>query len=306
MEKSLFTIILILVTIAVQATDAQPFPTELGAMQTAHTLGKGGYITSIGVTQYEKENISETKQDVIIGNFEELRILELLANVKLIPIRLTYGIGDHLDLILGGTLASGEAKKIVRDFYNTGDMHRDRRAYNQPVFETIIGMKYNIKPDVGDGLPTISVGGEFQTGFTIDHTIDKKFSDTSPADGASFLGVIPYMAITQPVMPDFHMHAVIGSHFFSNLNFFWQIGGELELNEKIWVLGNYSNRIITNGIEIKRPTGFGLRYNLSDQASLSVNFTTAPGIQFNLMLGGLSKRITIPKGPAEDDFDLPF
>ena len=306
MKKSLFTTILISIAIVIQAVDAQPFPTKLGAMQTANTLGKGGYITSIEVTQYKKENISETKQDVIIGNFEELRILELMANVKLVPIRLTYGIGDHLDLILGGTLASGETKKIVKDFYNTGDMHRDRRVYNQPVFETVIGLKYNIKPDVGDGLPTVSVGAEFQAGYTIDHTIDKKFSDTSPADGTPFLGVIPYMAITQQVMSDFHMHAVIGSHFFSDLNSFWQIGGEFQLNEKIWALGNYSNRIITNGIEIKRPTGFGLRYNLSDQASLSVNFTTAPGIQFNLMLGGLSKRITIPKAPTEDDFDLPF
>ena len=53
-------------------------------------------------------------------------------------------------------------------------------------------------------------------------------------------------------------------------------------------------------------TGFGLRYNLSDQASLSVNFTTAPGIQFNLMFGGLGKCITGPKTPVEDDFDLPF
>lgn len=305
MKKTLFTIILI-ATIVIQTVNAQPFPTQIGAMQTAHTLGKGGYITSIEVNQYKKENISETKQEVIIGNFEELHILELKANVKLVPIRLTYGVGDHLDLILGGTLASGKAQKIVKDFYNTGDMHRDQRAYNQPVFETIIGMKYNIKPDAGDGLPIISVGTEFQTGYTIDHTIDKKFSDTSPANGTSFLGIIPYMAITQKVMSDFHMHAIIGSHFFSSLNSFWQIGGEFQLNEKIWALGNYSNRIITNGIEIKRPTGFGLRYNLSDQAALSVNFTTAPGIQFNLMFGGLGKRTPTPKVPEEDDFDLPF
>ena len=306
MKKSLSTIVLITVAIAIQPVDAQPFPTKLGVMQTAHTLGKGGYITSIGIIQKKKENISETKQDIIIGNFEESHIVELKANVKLVPIRLTYGVGDHLDLILGGTLASGESKKIVKDFYNTGNMHRDQRVYNQPIFETVIGMKHNIKPDAGDGLPTISIGAEFQTGYTIDHTIDKKFSDTSPADGASFLGIIPYIAITQPMMSDFHMHAVIGSHFFSNLNSFWQLGGELELNEKIWVLGNYSNRIMTNGIETKRPTGFGLRYNLSDQASLSVNFTTAPGIQFNLMFGGLGKRITGPKTPVEDDFDLPF
>ena len=104
----------------------------------------------------------------------------------------------------------------------------------------------------------------------------------------------------------FQMHAIIGFHFFSSLNSFWQIGGEFQLNEKIWALGNYSNRIITNGIEIKRPTGFGLRYNLSGQAALSVNFTTAPGIQFNLMFGGLGKRTPTPKVPEEDDFDLPF
>ena len=115
MKKPLFTIILI-ATIVIQTVNAQPFPTQIGAMQTAHTLGKGGYTTSIEVNQYKKENISETTQEVIIGNFEELHILELKANVKLVPIRLTYGVGDHLDLILGGTLASGEAKKNSKRF----------------------------------------------------------------------------------------------------------------------------------------------------------------------------------------------
>ena len=42
------------------------------------------------IIQKKKENISETKQDIIIGNFEESHIVELKANVKLVPIRLKH------------------------------------------------------------------------------------------------------------------------------------------------------------------------------------------------------------------------
>ena len=142
-----------------------PPATQLGVMQTADTLGKGGYTTSVGMFQIDRKKLDATPkqpQRVVIGNFEGLHNVELEVNTFLIPARLTYGIGERLDLLLGATFSTGGARKIVPDFYRIGDTYdaeesidatQDRRVYEQSIFDLVVGLKHNIKPDQQDGFP---------------------------------------------------------------------------------------------------------------------------------------------------------
>src|SRR3972149_4389559 len=106
MQQRTFLILstLFIVTITPVFGQAPPAP-QLGVMQTAETIGKGGYMTAFGLFQVSKKSIDEPKQPqrVIIGNFDEQHRVELEIETFLVPARLTYGIGDRLDLILGAT-----------------------------------------------------------------------------------------------------------------------------------------------------------------------------------------------------------
>ena len=140
-----------------------PPVTQLGVMQTADTLGKGGYTTSVGMFQVDRKQLDVTPkqpQRVVIGNFEGLHNVEFEVNTFLIPAQLTYGIGERLDLLLGATFSTGGARKIVPDFYRIGDTYdadesidrtQDRRVYEQSIFDLVVGLKHNIKPDLQDG-----------------------------------------------------------------------------------------------------------------------------------------------------------
>ena len=130
-----------------------PPVTQLGVMQTADTLGKGGYTTSVGMFQVSRRKLDaapKQPQRVIIGNFEGLHNVEFDINTFLIPAQLTYGIGERLDLLLGATFSTGGAHKIVPDFYRIGDTYdaeesvdstQDRRVYEQSIFELVVGLK---------------------------------------------------------------------------------------------------------------------------------------------------------------------
>ena len=203
---------------------ASPAP-QLNVMQTAETLGKGGYTTNLGMFQFDKETrVPKNGQRVVIGNFEELHLAELEIETFLVPIRFTYGIGERLDLTVGGTFSTGGVRKIIPDFYKLGDPMkenlsldptRDRRAYEQALFDGVVGLKYNIKPDVGDGLPSVSVGGEMQIGFTADNKLnsDNEFIDHTPDNSFPFVGISTYMVGTQR-FDLFKVHAGVGSQSF--------------------------------------------------------------------------------------------
>ena len=296
---------------------APPAP-QLGVMQTAETLGKGGYMTTFGLFQFEKKGLDNLpeQQRVTIGNFDELHLVEFQIETFLIPARLTYGIGDRLDLILGATFSTGGVQKIIPDFYRVGDetqedipldAKKDRRVYEQSLFDTVVGLKYNIKPDVHDGLPSVSVGGEMQLGFTADNQLnsDEEFIDHSPADSFPFVGIKTYLVGTQHFGQLIKAHAGLGSYLSSkslrttdSFQLIWQLGGEIAFSERLWIVGDFSRELPLSGVTISNLISLGFRYEISETAAFHVGYVSTPGFQFNLTIGGEKERAVAPQTPG--------
>ncbi len=298
-----------------------PPATQLGVMQTADTLGKGGYVTSWGMFQIDRKKIDtapKQPQRVIIGNFEGLHNVEFDVNTFLIPAQLIYGIGERLDLLLGATFSTGGTHKIVPDFYRIGDTYdaeqsldptRDRRVYNQSIFDLVVGLKYNIKPDLQDGLPSISIGGDAQVGFTADDQLnsDKEFLDPSPADSFPFTGINTYLVGTQRFGQFMRMHAGVGSYLSSkslktsdSFLLFWQLGTEFAFSDNFWLVGDFSRKRAFSGITINDLISIGFRYKLSDTAAFNIGYVTEPGFQFYLTVGGGKGSAVVPEGGGDD------
>lgn len=298
-----------------------PPVTQLGVMQTADTLGKGGYTTSVGMFQIDRKQLDVTPkqpQRVVIGNFEGLHNVEFEVNTFLIPAQLTYGIGERLDLLLGATFSTGGARKIVPDFYRLGDTYdadesidrtQDRRVYDQSIFDLVVGLKHNIKPDQQDGLPGISIGGDVQVGFTADDQLnaDKEFADASPADSFPFMGINTYLVGTQRFGQFMRVHAGVGSYLSSkslkstdSFQLLWQLGTEFAFSNNFWLVADFSRRRALSGITINDLIGIGFRYKLSDTAAFNIGFVNEPGFQFYLTVGGDKGGAAAPAQGEED------
>lgn len=322
-QRILLILSTVLVVIGTSLFAQSPPVTQLGVMQTADTLGKGGYTTSMGMFQVDRRKLDtapKQPQRVVIDNFEGLHNVELDVNTFLIPTRLTYGIGERLDLLLGVTFSTGGARKIVPDFYRIGDTYdtersldatQDRRVYEQSIFDLIVGLKHNIKPDLQDGLPGISIGGDVQVGFTADDQLnsDKEFVDASPADGFPFMGVNTYLVGTQRFGQFMRIHAGIGSYLSSkslktsdSFLLIWQLGAEFAFTDSFWLVADFSRSRAFSGITINDLISIGFRYKLSDTAAFNIGYVTEPGFQFYLTVGGDEGVV----GPGEGGDDLLF
>ena len=299
-----------------------PPVTQLNVMQTADTLGKGGYTTSVGMFQIDRKKLDTTPkqpQRVVIGNFEGLHSVEFEVNTFLIPARLTYGIGERLDLVLGATFSTGGTRKIVPDFYRIGDTYdveesidatQDRRVYEQSIFDLVVGLKHNIKPDRQDGLPGISIGGEAQVGFTSDDQLnaEKEFIDASPADSFPFMGIHTYLVGTQRFGQFMRVHAGVGSYLSSkslkstdSFQLIWQLGAEVAFSDNFWLVTDFSRRRALSGIIINDLIGIGFRYKLSDRAAFNIGYATEPGFQFYLTVGGVKDEgVVVPEEGGDD------
>jgi len=274
-----------------------PANPQLTTMQTAETLGKGGSHTSFGLFQHTIDNILPIlKQDIIIGGFQESRRVTYELNTFIVPIRFTYGLSDSLDLQLGTTLTTGGAKKIVHDYYDSNIPELNaKRVYNQPIYDGLIGLKYNLKPEKNDGLPSISVGGHVYSGFTADDklNVDNKFRDDSPIDGFPFVGLNTYCVGTQRIGKYFKVHAGAGvflnSKALNTTDLFtlnYQVGGEIAVAGNLWIAGDFSREIQYSGLNISNIIGLALRYEVSNNLVFQIGLSTLPGIQFNLTLSG--------------------
>ena len=298
-----------------------PPVTQLGVMQTADTLGKGGYTTAVGMFQVDRIKLDETPkqpQRMVVGNFEGLHNVEFEVNTFLIPAQLTYGIGERLDLLLGATFSTGGAHKIVPDFYRIGDTYdaedlldstQDRRVYEQSIFDIVIGLKHNIKPDQQDGLPGISIGGDVQVGFTADDQLnsDKEFVDASPADSFPFMGINTYLVGTQRFGQFMRVHAGVGSYLSSkslkstdSFQLLWQLGAEVAFSNNFWLVGDFSRRRVFSGVAINDLISIGFRYRLSDTAAFNIGYVTEPGFQFYITVGGEKGGAVVPEGGGDD------
>ena len=295
----IFAVLLVGIT---QPLSAQlPAISHLNSIQTAEPIGKGGSSTTFGLLQYAKiDLLPELSQNVDIGGFEESHRVTLEIETFLVPVRFAYGLSDELDLILGGTFSTGGVRKVVYDFYNTAaenntDPNVNRRVYDQPLFDGVIGLKYNIKPDRNDNFPSISVGGDAQFGFTADDRLnsDNEFLDHSPADGFPFLGVNTYLVGTQRFGSLFKVHAGVGvfltSKSLKTTDFFtlnWQVGTEVAVSDNMWLVADFSRELPYAGVHVTNLLGLTLRYEISNTLAFQLGFNSRPGFQFNLTFGG--------------------
>ena len=295
----IFAVLLVGIT---QPLSAQlPAISHLNSIQTAEPIGKGGSSTTFGLLQYAKiDLLPDLSQNVDIGGFEESHRVTLEIETFLVPVRFAYGLSDELDLILGGTFSTGGVRKVVYDFYNTAaenntDPNVNRRVYDQPLFDGVIGLKYNIKPDRNDNFPSISVGGDVQFGFTADDRLnsDNEFLDHSPADGFPFLGVNTYLVGTQKFGSLFKVHAGVGvfltSKSLKTTDFFtlnWQVGTEVAVSDNMWLVADFSRELPYAGVHVSNLIGLTLRYEISNTLAFQLGFNSRPGFQFNLTFGG--------------------
>ena len=292
---------LLLMGIATPLSAQLPPISHLSTIQTAEPVGKGGTSTTFGLFQYSQVDLlPEFSQMVDIGGFEESHRVSLEIETFLIPVRFAYGLSDELDLVLGGTFSTGGVRKVVHDFYNTAtetadDPNINRRVYDQPLFDGVIGLKYNIKPDRNDNFPSISVGGDAQFGFTADDRLnsDNEFLDHSPADGFPFMGINTYLVGTQRFGSLFKVHAGVGvfltSKALKTTDFFtlnWQVGGEIAVSDNMWLIADFTRELPYAGIHITNLIGIAFRYEISNTLAFQLGFNSQPGFQFNLTFGG--------------------
>ena len=278
-----------------------PAISQLNSIQTAEPIGKGGSSTTFGLLQYAKVDLlPDHNQKVDIGGFEELHRVTLEIETFFIPVRFAYGLSDELDLLLGGTFSTGGVRKSVLDFYNTeseneGSPSGNRRVYDLPLFDGLIGLKYNIKPDQNDNFPSISIGGDVQFGFTADDRLnsDNEFLDHSPADGFPFMGVNTYLVGTQRFGSLLKVHAGVGVFLTSKslkttdrFTFTWQAGAEVAVSDNMWLVADFARELPYAGVHLTNLLGFTLRYEVSNTLAFQLGFNSHPGFQFNLTFGG--------------------
>lgn len=322
--KFIYAIVSIVLSICIFSTSdvfsQSNSATHLGIMPTAETLGKGGYSTSIGMFKYEADvpgsKSDPVVQNVVIGDFfREKHRVEYHADAELLPVRLAFGVSEYVDFYLGGTYSIGDSYKAIADYYETGD-ERERK-YSQFLFDGVAGLKYNIKPEVGDGLPAFSIGGEIQTGYTSDDkkTSDGNFVDDTPADNFPFVGMGTYIVASQNLQMA-KVHAAVGMFLSSksprvtdSFKISVQAGGELMLAENLALIADFTTAQMYSGVDFKSLLSVGFRYNLSEKAAFSVSFATAssnPGFQFNLFVGGEKARPLAPETPKTGGEELLF
>ena len=279
-------------------TFAQSVPvSQLTTIETAEPIGKGGSITAFSFFQYTTNRVNpDQKQGVEIGGFEEMRYISLEIDTYLLPVRFTYGLSEQLDLNLGATVSIGDVHKVVHNFYDTQDTELvSDRVYDQPVYDGMIGLKYNLKPERNDGFPSISVGGNFYSGFSADDRLnsDNEFLDQSPIDGYPYVGMNAYCVGTQRLRKYFKVHAGIGVYLSSKslrttdsfaLN--WQLGGEIAIADNMWFAADYANVIHHAGIHISNTAGLAFRYQTSNSLAFQIGLSNQPGFYFSLTLGG--------------------
>lgn len=296
-NRIITAIILILIGICPPILAQTPSISQLTTIQTAEPIGKGGSVTSFGFFQHSKEKLlPEHSQKVVIGGFEESHRVTLEIETFVIPVRFTYGLSDQLDLQLGTTLSTGGVHKVVEDFYNTGDPDlNSKRVYDQPLNEGLIGLKYNLKPEKNDGFPSISVGGDFYSGFTADDRLnsDNDFLDNSPIDGFPFVGINTYFVGTQRFGKYFKVHAGVGiflsSKALKTTDFFtlnWQAGGEVAVSDNMWLAADFSREVQYAGVNFSSILGLAFRYEVSNTLAFQIGINNLPGFQFSLTLGG--------------------
>lgn len=268
-------------------------PVNLNSIPCAETLGKGGYSFSTGMYPYSKKESPEDPKNVDVGGFfKELHKVELKSDIWLIPIRITYGITDRLDFTFGGTYSTGDTEKAILDYYEVGDQTK-KRVYSQIVLDGVMGMKYKIQ-DVTGNIPALSFGGELQMGYTV----DDGFVDETVEDGFPFVASLIYMSGSYDANV-ISVHGGLGMFVSSKsiqtnqrFDIPIQIGIEVPFNGFSAVI-DYNGYKPLSGVGLKNIFSGGIRYNISQNASINASIASVGGFTVNLTIG--TKRPSVAK-----------
>lgn len=290
--------------LTLSAFSAENRTTELNLTPTAKTLGKGGYSSSVSFFQYKKREPSKHNQfqkvNVDIGFFTEEHDVYFDADASVLPIRISYGIAENIDISFGGTYSIGTTKKVIADYYQTGDQ-KIQRSYPQSLFDGAIGLKYSLTPSSEGNVPTVAVGGEVQVGYTADD-VSPKFADPTPLDSYPFLGVGAFMAGTQ----DLGVIVLNGGILIyrstkpKSFKLGFYVGGELSLTEKLSFIVDLTSLKAISGIAYDYILSPGIRLNLTQSAAINFGFNTATGFQAGIFIGGEAPT-ALPKEKEKED-----
>jgi hypothetical protein len=297
MPKSLLTLILTAILIGclvyIDSAEARGMPAvNLNLIPTAETLGKGGYSISTGMFPYDFLRSESTEVDVG-GFFREEHDVRVESDVWLIPTRITYGLSERLDFTFGGTYSAGDTTKTVTDYYETGNENRER-VYSQVVLEGLMGLKYKVKEAIG-GLPTITVGGEAQMGYTV----DTRFVDKTLENSFPFIAMLIHMNASY----DFDIasiHGALGMYLSSKsiqasekFDLPIQLGAEIPFDGFAAVLDITLFKAFS-GIDFENIASLGLRYDISSNSTLNASVSSSPGFLIRLTVGGTKSVISAP------------
>ena len=287
-----------------------------GRMETAHTLGDGGFMVSGGYIPLESRlprlGGVPIEDDMNIGGIELPRAVRYEAEGGLVPLTLGFGVTETTDLYLNGTIGSGTSQKRVQNFYGVppdiygafiadGDLRFDR-IYDQPLFDFGVGLKHQLKPDYGDGLPAVAVGVNGRFGYASDDF--ETFQDRTPADGFADFGVEGYTAVTVSAGELMQAHGRIAVSSSRKLGAQTSFGGGVEFGlvpGQLMVSGDFSSRRDIAGVEY-RDTGekltVGFHYFLSPSTVVQFMTNTAGHLTLNLVQIGEKSTAVTPSAPS--------
>ncbi len=287
-----------------------------GRLETAHTLGDGGFMVSGGFipleTRLPRLNGVPIEEDLNIGGVELPRAVLYESDGGLIPLTLGFGLTETTDLYLDGTVGSGTSQKRVQNFYGVpadiygafadeGDLRFDR-VYDQPIFDFGVGVKHQLKPDYGDGLPAVAVGFRGRFGYASDDF--EVFKDKTPADGFTDFGVEGYTAVTISAGDLVQAHGRVALSSARKLGAQTSFGGGAVfalIPEQLSVSADFSSRRDIAGVEYRTTAEkltFGFRYFLSPSTSVQLMTNTSGHLLVSLAQIGEKSAGVAPSAPS--------
>jgi hypothetical protein len=287
-----------------------------GRLDTAHTLGAGGFMVSGGFipleTRLPRLNGVPIEDDLNIGGVELPRAVLYESDGGLIPLTLGFGLTETTDLYLNGTVGTGTSQKRVQNFYGVptdiygafaadGDMRFDR-IYDQPIFDFGLGLKHQLKPDYGDGLPAVAVGVSGRFGYASDDF--ETFKDKTPADGFEDFGVEGYTAVTISAgeLVQAHGRAAVSSSRKLGAQTYFGGGAEFALVPgQLLVSADFSTRRDIAGVEYRATSDrltFGFHYFLSPTTSVQLMTNSSGHLTLSLAQIGEKSAGVSPSAPS--------
>lgn len=303
MQKSTFIAFFFSFVVCLNIAQAKGiYPTNFNLIPTSETLGKGGYSLWSGMFPYENSDKTVTPIDVNIGGFfKEKHHVWLKSNIYLIPIRMTYGLTERLDLTFGGTYSIGNSEKSIKDYYEIGDETKER-VYPQTVFDGMLGVKYNIQKSSGR-IPSLAFGGELQMGYTI----DDEFVDETLENSFPFIGVLSYMSGGYE-LGIVNVQGGLGMFLSSKsvqsnrrFDVLIQLGVEVPFDGFSAVVDVSLFRPYS-GIGFENVVSGGFRYNFTSNASINASVASVGGFAISLTFGGKKPEATVPTKSAPSLF----